>query len=58
MTDIVPTVCYLMDPSIPAQAEGAIPYQALEDPNALLEEKKGWSGISRGSRMPTRPTGS
>ncbi len=33
ITDIVPTVCYLMGLPVPAQAEGAVIYQALEDPD-------------------------
>ncbi len=31
LTDIVPTVCHLMQLPVPAQCEGAIIYQALED---------------------------
>ncbi len=31
--DLVPTICYLNGWPLPAQAEGAIIYQALEDPN-------------------------
>ena len=38
LTDIVPTVCYLMDLPIPRQAEGAIIYQALEDPDFKIKE--------------------
>ena len=33
LTDIVPTVCYLTGFPVPAQAEGAVLYQALTDPN-------------------------
>jgi len=33
LTDIVPTVCELMDLPLPAQTEGAVLYQALEKPN-------------------------
>ncbi len=40
LTDIVPTICYLMNLPIPAQAEGAILYQALEDPDLALKEKE------------------
>ncbi len=39
LTDIVPTVCYLMDLPIPAQTEGAILYQALEEPDMAMVEK-------------------
>jgi predicted AlkP superfamily phosphohydrolase/phosphomutase len=40
LTDIVPTICYLMDLPLPAQAEGAILYQALENPDMSLKEKR------------------
>jgi len=33
LTDIVPTVCYLTGFPVPAQAEGAVLYQALAEPN-------------------------
>ena len=33
LTDIVPTVCYLTGFPVPAQAEGAVLYQALTDPD-------------------------
>jgi len=32
--DLVPTICYLTGWPVPAQAEGAVVYQAMEDPNA------------------------
>jgi hypothetical protein len=35
LVDIVPTICYLMDLPVPAQAEGSVLYQALSDPNIL-----------------------
>ncbi len=38
LTDIVPTVCHLLDIPVPRDTEGAIMYQALEDPNAKLKE--------------------
>ena len=31
--DLVPTICYLTGWPVPAQAEGAVIYQAMEDPN-------------------------
>jgi predicted AlkP superfamily phosphohydrolase/phosphomutase len=40
LMDIVPTVCYLMELPVPAQCEGAIIYQALEDPDMHLHEKQ------------------
>jgi len=33
LTDIVPTICYLTGFPVPAQAEGAVLYQALAEPN-------------------------
>jgi len=38
IVDIVPTICYLADLPIPAQAEGGIVYQALRNPNRHLSE--------------------
>ncbi|MCC6050104.1 MAG: hypothetical protein LM580_05330 [Thermofilum sp.] len=38
LTDIVPTVCYLMELPIPKDAEGAVIYQALEDPDSKIKE--------------------
>jgi hypothetical protein len=37
-TDITPTVCYLAELPVPKDCEGAIIYQALEDPNRHLTE--------------------
>ena len=33
LTDLVPTICYLMDWPLPQQVEGAVIYQAFEDMN-------------------------
>ncbi len=38
LVDVVPTVCYLADLPIPRDAEGAVIYQALEDPDAKRDE--------------------
>jgi predicted AlkP superfamily phosphohydrolase/phosphomutase len=38
LTDLVPTICYLAELPIPKDTEGAIIYQALENPDAQLEE--------------------
>jgi len=38
LTDVVPTVCHLAEWPIPKQAEGAILYQALVDPDLKLHE--------------------
>jgi hypothetical protein len=34
LTDIVPTICYLTDLPVPTQCEGAVIYQALQNPDA------------------------
>lgn len=41
LTDLVPTVCYAMNLPLPAQAEGAVVYQAFEDPNFRFNEDSG-----------------
>ena len=38
LIDLVPTVCYATDLPLPAQAEGAVIYQAFEDPNCKRNE--------------------
>ncbi|HEY66584.1 MAG TPA: hypothetical protein G4O02_18700 [Caldilineae bacterium] len=38
LTDLVPTICYLTELPVPRDVEGGIIYQALENPNARLEE--------------------
>lgn len=40
LMDIVPTVCYLMELPVPSHCEGAIIYQALEDPDLAIHEKQ------------------
>jgi len=40
LTDIVPTICYLMKLPIPRNAEGAMIHQALEDPDLKIKELK------------------
>lgn len=40
LTDIVPTICYLLKLPITKHAEGAVLYQALEDPDYLVNELK------------------
>jgi len=39
ITDLVPTVCYLMNLPVPEHTEGAILYQAFEDPNFRYNER-------------------
>ena len=38
LPDIVPTICYIMNWPLPADVEGAVLYQALENPNSASEE--------------------
>lgn len=38
ITDLVPTVCYLAGFPVPQEAEGAIIYQAMDDPDIRLHE--------------------
>jgi len=38
ITDLVPTICYLMDLPLPDHAEGAVVYQAFEDPDFKEKE--------------------
>jgi len=38
LTDLVPTICYLADWPLPEQAEGAVIYQAFEDPDFKRKE--------------------
>jgi predicted AlkP superfamily phosphohydrolase/phosphomutase len=60
LVDIVPTVCYLMDLALPAQAEGAVIYQVLKDPDFKSKEisklKDGLArmetALQRGERQP------
>ena len=54
LTDIVPTICYLMNWPVPAEAEGAVLYQVFEDPNFRFDEAK-----SEGPKKPAaRASGS
>lgn len=39
LKDLVPTVCHLMELPVPADCEGAVVYQALDDPDAPLKER-------------------
>ncbi|MFQ6134098.1 MAG: alkaline phosphatase family protein [Armatimonadota bacterium] len=40
LVDVVPTVCHLAEWPLPAQAEGAVLYQALDDPDAKTMEHR------------------
>ncbi|MHB1131640.1 MAG: alkaline phosphatase family protein [Chloroflexota bacterium] len=56
LTDVVPTMCHLMELPIPEQCEGSIIYQALEDPNAKDKELASLRrNVDRLKRMVERP---
>ena len=40
LTDVVPTICHLMDIPVPPKCEGGIIYDALSEPNANLAKSK------------------
>ena len=40
LTDVVPTICYMMSWPVPAQTEGNILFQALENPNLASDRVK------------------
>ena len=52
----MPTVCYLAELPVPAQCEGAVIYQALEDPDAQVKELQSLRrNVDRLKRMVERP---
>ncbi|MCL5109214.1 MAG: alkaline phosphatase family protein [Chloroflexi bacterium] len=56
LTDVVPTACYLADLPVPAQCEGSVVYQALEDPDARVKELQSLRrNVERLKRMVERP---
>ena len=56
LTDIVPTICHLAEVPVPAQCEGSIIYQALEDPDGQLKELQSLRrNVERLKRMVERP---
>jgi len=56
LVDVVPTICYLADWPVPADCEGGIIYQALEDPNAKAKEIEALRrNVDRLKRMVERP---
>ncbi|MHB1132745.1 MAG: alkaline phosphatase family protein [Chloroflexota bacterium] len=56
LADITPTICHLTELPIPAQAEGSILYQALEDPDAQVKEIQSLRrNVDRLKRMVERP---
>jgi arylsulfatase A-like enzyme len=38
LADVVPTLCHLAELPVPKDCEGAVIYQALEDPDAQVKE--------------------
>ena len=60
LTDVVPTVCYMMDWPLPADAEGAVLYQAFKDPDFKSKEinklrdglARMETALQRGGRQP------
>ena len=40
VVDIAPTICYLLGIPMPANVEGGVVYEALENPNWAIEELK------------------
>ncbi|MHB1133785.1 MAG: alkaline phosphatase family protein [Chloroflexota bacterium] len=56
LVDVVPTVCHLAEWPVPAQCEGGIIYQALEDSNAKNRELESLRrNVERLKRMVERP---
>jgi predicted AlkP superfamily phosphohydrolase/phosphomutase len=56
LTDIVPTICHQAEVPVPAQCEGSIIYQALEDPDGQLKELQSLRrNVERLKRMVERP---
>ena len=56
LTDVVPTVCHLTGLPVPKQCEGAVIYQALEDPDARVREVEALRrNVERLKRMVERP---
>ena len=56
LADIVPTICYLTGLPVPAQAEGGVLYQALEDPEGPFKELESLRrNVERLKRMVERP---
>ncbi|MHB1133541.1 MAG: alkaline phosphatase family protein [Chloroflexota bacterium] len=56
LTDIVPTACHLAELPVPAHCEGAVIWQALEDPDAQLKEIQSLRrNVDRLKRMVERP---
>jgi len=56
LADVVPTLCYLTELPVPKDCEGAVIYQALEDPDAKAKELASLRrNVERLKRMVERP---
>jgi predicted AlkP superfamily phosphohydrolase/phosphomutase len=56
LTDIAPTICHLAELPVPKDCEGAVIYQAIEDPDANLKELQSLRrNVERLKRMVERP---
>ena len=56
LTDVVPTICFLAELPVPRDCEGAVVYQALEDPDAKMKELRSLrSALQRYKQAAGRP---
>ena len=56
LTDVVPTICYAAGLPVPEQCEGAVTYQAMEDPDAKQKRLESLErNVERLKRMVERP---
>ena len=56
LADVTPTICHLAELPVPAQCEGSVLYQALEDPDAQVKELQALRrNVERLKRMVERP---
>ncbi|MHB1133983.1 MAG: alkaline phosphatase family protein [Chloroflexota bacterium] len=56
LADVVPTLCHLAELPVPAQAEGGVVYQALENPESQVAELRSLRrNVERLKRMVERP---
>jgi predicted AlkP superfamily phosphohydrolase/phosphomutase len=56
LTDLVPTICHLAELPVPKDCEGAILYQALENPDAKMKELRSLrANVARYEKLVQRP---
>ena len=56
INDVVPTICYLAELPVPKDCEGAIIYQALENPDAKMKELRSLrANVERYKKLVQRP---